>query len=238
MKNTRKKQILIVSLIVLFFIGLFFTFSPFQLFIKKAFLVLSKADIKALKAYLLTFGPWAPVISGLLMVFQSVVAPLPAFVITFTNGLLFGAFWGTVLSWSSAMAGASVCYAIARVYGRPVVEKLVGKKSLDVTDRFFERYGKHSILIARLLPIISFDVVSYAAGLTSVSFWEFFIATGIGQLPATIIYSYLGQNLTGSVKIVFWIFILVITLVVVGAAWRSRYEKKLLRIGDKKPQYE
>ncbi|MDO5045024.1 MAG: VTT domain-containing protein, partial [Coriobacteriia bacterium] len=64
----------------------------------------------------------------------------------------------------------------------------------------FEKYGKHSILIARLLPFVSFDFVSYAAGLTSMSFSSFILATGLGQLPATIIYSYVGGMLTGGAQ--------------------------------------
>ena len=48
---------------------------------------------------------------------------------------------------------------------------------------------------------MSFDIVSYAAGLTSMSFWSFFVATGIGQLPATIVYSYVGGMLTGGAKL-------------------------------------
>ncbi len=66
--------------------------------------------------------------------------------------------------------------------------------------RFFRDYGKHTILIARLLPFVSFDIVSYAAGLTSMSFWTFLWATGLGQLPATFIYSYAGGMLTGGAK--------------------------------------
>lgn len=65
---------------------------------------------------------------------------------------------------------------------------------------FFDKHGKYAILIARLLPFISFDIVSYAAGLTSMSFSSFVIATGIGQLPATIIYSYVGGMLTSGTK--------------------------------------
>lgn len=229
MPTKRTKKVIISTGLLALFAILYIAIKPFQEFVNNSFTILSKADIQALKDYLLSFGIWAPFISGLLMVFQSVVAPLPAFVITFTNGLLFGAFWGTVLSWSSAMVGAAVCFAIARVYGRPVVEKIVGGKSLELADRFFKRYGKHAILIARLLPIISFDVVSYAAGLTSMGFIGFFIATGIGQLPATIVYSYLGQNLTGSVKFIFYSFIIVLVFLVVGLAWRSRYEKNLLK---------
>ena len=60
---------------------------------------------------------------------------------------------------------------------------------------------KNTILICRLLPFVSFDLVSYAAGLTSMSFWSFFIATGIGQLPATLVYSYVGGMLTGGARL-------------------------------------
>lgn len=174
--------------------------------------------ILAFRDYLLDFGIWAPVVSSALMVFQALLAPIPAFVVTFTNGLLFGWFWGAVLSWSSAMLGAVLCFWIARSLGRPVVEKLVGgTKSLEVSDLFFARYGDRAILISRLLPFVSFDIISYGAGLTPVSFWRFLVATGIGQLPATVLYSYLGQNLTGSVKVLFWVFS--ITLAIFVLAW-------------------
>ncbi|THF62646.1 TVP38/TMEM64 family protein [Pseudothauera rhizosphaerae] len=173
--------------------------------------------IQAFRDYLLGFGYWAPAVSSLLMVFQSVIAPLPAFVVTFTNGLLFGWVWGTVLSWSSAMLGAALCFWIARALGRPVVERLVGgTRALEVSDVFFARYGNRAILISRLLPFVSFDIISYGAGLTPVSFWKFLVATGIGQLPATVIYSYLGQNLTGSVQVLFWVFSITAAIFVLG----------------------
>ena len=76
-------------------------------------------------------------------------------------------------------------------------------------DVFFDRYGKYAIVVCRLLPFVSFDIVSYAAGLTSMRFVPFFIATGIGQLPATIVYSYVGGMLTGGAqKFVSGLFIL------------------------------
>ena len=50
------------------------------------------------------------------------------------------------------------------------------------------------------MPFISFDIVSYAAGLTPISLKSFIWATGLGQLPATIIYSYVGGMLTGGAQ--------------------------------------
>jgi uncharacterized membrane protein YdjX (TVP38/TMEM64 family) len=226
--NSRIKQAIAATVVLIILIFLYFFCPGFHRFVVEGTEILSRADVGRLKKYLLSFGVWAPVVSGTLMVFQSVIAPLPAFVITFTNGLLFGAWWGTLLSWSSAMVGAAVCFYISKIYGRPVVEKLVGKKSLEYADKFFDRYGEHAILVARLLPIVSFDVISYAGGLTSMRFWPFFIATGIGQLPATIVYSYLGEKMTGTVKIIFWVFIVVIVLLVLGAALKTRFEKKVM----------
>ena len=180
-------------------------------------------SIEAARAYIAGYGALAPVISAILMIFQSVIAPLPAFLITFANGLLFGVWWGAALSWSSAMLGAALCFFIARVLGRPVVVKLLSESAVNTSDQFFQRYGKHAVLIARLVPVISFDLISYGAGLTGMRFLGFAIATGIGQLPATLLYSYLGDRVTGSIKALFWGFGIVIALsIIIGLVKRRK----------------
>lgn len=199
---------------------------PLHMVINRAVFILSMVNISAAREYILSFGVWAPIISFLLMMLQSVIAPLPAFVLTFANAGLFGWVKGAILSWSSAMAGAALCYAIARFYGRSVVEKFTTRSALKQVDLFFERYGKWAVLIARLLPFVSFDIVSYAAGLTGMGFWEFFWATGLGQLPATIIYSYVGDMLVGSVRTFAFalmiLFALSITVFVARQIWQQR----------------
>lgn len=191
--------------------------------------IVGSGNIQELRDYLRSFGVWAPIVSALIMVLQSVLFPLPAFIVTVANGLLFGAFWGTLLSWSSAMLGAGVCYGIARVLGRPTVERLASKKALAAADRFFERYGNRSVLIARLIPVVSFDIVSYMAGATSVSFLGFMVATGIGQLPATILYSILGQNLPKMANLGLYAFGGVAALLVLGLTVKKAFDKRLKR---------
>lgn len=204
-----KKSFFIKLAVILSIVCAFLFIKPLNLMGRQMIMTLSMKNIDAAKGYILSFGIWAPVVSFMLMILQSVVAPIPAWVITFANANLFGWFWGAVLSWTSAMAGAALCYYIAKLMGRGAVEKLTSKFALEEIDKFFEKHGKYAILIARLLPFVSFDIVSYAAGLTSMSFWSFFWATGLGQLPATIIYSIVGGMLTGGAKIaVMGIFIL------------------------------
>jgi uncharacterized membrane protein YdjX (TVP38/TMEM64 family) len=192
----------------------------------------ARASIEAFRAYLLGFGAWAPVASAAIMVLQAVIAPLPSFVVTFTNGLLFGWAWGALLSWSSAMAGAALCFGIARVLGRPAVERLLGgAAALDRADRFFVSHGRRAILLARLLPFVPFDAVSYGAGLTSTSFRGFLVATGAGQIPATLAYSYLGQTASGSMKVLLWVFSVAAALIVI--VWAAPRVQLWLRPGDR-----
>ncbi|MCX7884825.1 MAG: TVP38/TMEM64 family protein [Caloramator sp.] len=226
-----KNRIIKISILILAAL-IFLLVPPLQRAVEQAFFILSMVNVNAVKEYILSFGIWAPVVSFFLMVFQSIAAPLPAFVITFANAALFGWVKGAILSWSSAMAGAALCFYIAKFYGRDAVEKLTSRFALESVDVFFEKYGKYAVLVARLLPFVSFDIVSYAAGLTTMDFWSFFIATGIGQLPATIVYSYVGGMLTGSVKtFVFGLMILFALSIIIFVAkkiWQEKNNNKYL----------
>ncbi len=186
-------------------------------------------DFEVVGKFIDEYGTYAMLVSAALMVFQSLMAPLPAFLITFANANLFGWWQGAILSWSSAMLGAALCFIISRVLGRDVVEKLTSKAGLESLDEFFKKYGKHSILIARLLPFMSFDIVSYAAGLTSMGFVPFFIATGLGQLPATIIYSYVGGMLTGGARLLVTGLLILFALSVLAILIKNIYTSRKTR---------
>lgn len=158
--------------------------------------LLTQGDAEAVRDYILSYGYWAPVISLVLMVAQALAAPVPSFVITFANGLAFGVFWGWLLSLAGHALAAGVCFWIARAVGRGPVEGLVGRTGLAAVDRWFTRKGVYAIFVARLLPGVGFDVVSYAAGLSGLRFGRFICATVLGIIPQTLLYAYLGQNAT------------------------------------------
>lgn len=176
-------------------------------------------SVDDVRNYILSFGGWAVAVSFLMMVLQSVAAPIPAFVITFANAMVWGWQKGAILSWTSSMAGAALCFFLSRVYGRGLAEKLVSKFALEEVDGFFARYGKNTIFVARLLPFVPFDPISYAAGLTPMSFGGFFLATGLGQLPATIVYSYAAAKSTNPSTFVQGLLIL---FGVVGAGYLAK----------------
>lgn len=213
---------------------LYFVWPRYKNFIDEAihYLTLGIENIDELRNWILQYKEWAIAISFFLMILQSIVAPIPAFLITLSNAAIFGWWQGAILSWVSSMAGAALCFYIARVLGRDVVEKFTGEGVLAKLENYFTDYGAKTIVVARLLPFVPFDPISYLAGLTPMGFGEFFLATGIGQLPATIIYSYIAGRMTdvegGSIKP----FIIGLSLIFAGAIvasiLKSIFEKKHL----------
>lgn len=229
--NKKKTQTKLYILAVLAILCLVYFLVPsVNAYVNQVASVLGSANVDTVVAFIRSYGAYAMAFSFALMVFQSAIAPLPAFLITFANAAIFGWWQGAILSWTSSMAGAALCFYLARALGRDTVEKYAGKGALASVEGYFEKYGSRTILICRLLPFVSFDAISYFAGLTPIKFWPFFIATGVGQLPATIIYSYVGGMLTGGVKYfvtaLLCIFSLGILVMIVRRIYMERQEKK------------
>jgi len=168
-----------------------------------------RADIEPMREYLLGFGWWAPVISMLLQLLTSIIAPLPSFVLGFVNAMLFGWWWGAVLTWTTALLAAGVCFGIARTLGRPVVERFVPRGALESMDGFFARHGVIAVLAGRLIPFINPDVLSYAAGLTTMRWRLFLFSIGLGAIPSTALYTYLGSRGVTSVG---WLLVPLVAL--------------------------
>lgn len=229
-KSGSRRGRIVLAVIALILIAAYFAIPPVHEWVNSVIEMFRTGNFDDMRAFIAEYGKWAMAISALLMIFQSIAAPLPAFFITLTNANLFGWWQGCILSWASSMAGAALCFWIARILGRDVVERICTKGALLSIEEFFAKYGKRCILVARLLPFISFDIVSYAAGLTAMDFGGFFLATGLGQLPACVVYSYVGGMLTGGARKMFiglmCLFALAIVVVLIRQVYTASQKKK------------
>src|SRR5262249_25760789 len=160
---------------------------------------------------MLAYGRWAVGISIALMVAQAVLAPLPMNAVTITNALVFGPFWGGVLSWSSTLLGASLCFLLSKTFGKPFARRIVGS-SIEKAEGFFQKYGLHAMFLVRIMPFVPFDAVSYGAPLVGVPFSRFLFATAVGIVPSILVYSYLGTLLAG---IYWWLLLGLLTAALV-----------------------
>ncbi len=123
------------------------------------------------------------------------VAMFPGPLLSAASGLLFGTALGTPLSIAAATLGASLAFSVSRRFGAGAVDALSGRRVRVVQD-FVAQRGFLSVLYARVLPGLPYNVVNYAAGLTRVRLLTFAAATALGCAPRAFAYTALGGNLS------------------------------------------
>lgn len=123
------------------------------------------------------------------------VAMFPGPLLSGASGLLFGAALGTPVSIVAATLGASLAFSLSRRFGARSVDELSGHR-LRVVQDFIAQRGFLSVLYARILPGMPYNMVNYAAGLTPVALLTFAAATAVGCAPRAFAYTTLGGSLT------------------------------------------
>lgn len=154
-------------------------------------------DGAALRARITELGLLGPFAVVVLMTAAIVLSPIPSAPIALAAGAAYGHVWGTVYVLIGAEAGALIAFAIARLFDFDVVEKFV-KKGSSVRFLGSQNTLMAIVFVSRLLPFISFDIVSYAAGLTPLRFWRFAVATLAGIMPASFLLAHFGAEMVSA----------------------------------------
>lgn len=157
-------------------------------------------DPAALQRYVAKLGLWGPLAVIGLMVLAILVSPIPSAPIALAAGALYGHIWGTLYVVLGSEIGALAAFGIARLAGHEVLRHWLGERiSLGWLGSQNALMGL--VFASRLLPFVSFDVVSYAAGLTVLSWWRFAAATLAGIVPASFLLAHFGAEIaTGSAE--------------------------------------
>jgi uncharacterized membrane protein YdjX (TVP38/TMEM64 family) len=128
---------------------------------------------------------WLPLVIVGLMVLHTLI-PVPAEIIALVAGRVLGPFWGFVTVWLGAMLGAYLGFWLARVFGQPVLRYVVTPSYLNRVQQQLQQINSPLLVGMRLLPILSFNMVNYALGLTTITWWQFTWTTGLGIIPVTV----------------------------------------------------
>ncbi|QFU01922.1 TVP38/TMEM64 family inner membrane protein YdjZ [Halomonas sp. THAF5a] len=151
-------------------------------------------DPVRLERLALSLGPWGPPMLAGVMALTVVVGPIPTMVVSVAAGMIYSPPLAFAVSMSGALAGAVLSFWIARLVGRPVVERLL-HGHLALFPECPQRILFGMVLAARLVPVVSFALISYAAGLTALSTGRFLVATALGMAPMTLLYVLAGQGI-------------------------------------------
>ena len=132
----------------------------------------------------------------IVMAIQGLLVPIPSELVLLAAGMIWGIVGGGIMGVIGSMAAALLCYYVSRKGGRPLAEKFVGKSAISMADDFIHKYGMSAIIVARLLPFVAFDPISYTAGIVDLDVKRYAIGTFIGSIPRAFFYSWLGASLT------------------------------------------
>jgi uncharacterized membrane protein YdjX (TVP38/TMEM64 family) len=175
-------------------------------------------------------GPLAPLLLVFGMASAVIIPPIPSLPLDLAAGAAYGPFWGTVYVVIGAEIGAIAGFLIARVLGRDVVSRV-----LHTGATFCQRCSDHQLLglvfFARLIPVFSFDVVSYGSGLTAISLKAFALATLAGMIPPTFAFTYFGSSVASARWVLIVAGLAMVTLFLVTPRLLLRYRSsKIARL--------
>jgi len=207
-----------------------------------AFLLLDRANVLAvlsdqssLNKVIADLGWLGPAVVIGILALAIVVSPLPSAPIALAAGAAFGHIWGTVYVVIGAELGALVAFTIARLLGLDVLRHWFGNR-LNMGLLGSQNALTIIVFVTRLLPFVSFDLVSYAAGLTLLRFWRFALATLAGIVPMSFLLTHFGGELASlDGRRIAWAALalgLVTALPLIGQALRRRVWNKRPRMED------
>ncbi|RMG58780.1 MAG: TVP38/TMEM64 family protein [Deltaproteobacteria bacterium] len=137
-------------------------------------------------------GSLAPLLFIAMMAAAVVVSPIPSLPLDIAGGAFFGPFLGTFYSLVGGLLGAVIAFSLARFFGRGLVERFL-RGHINFCTTCSDRLVAKIVFISRMIPAVSFDLVSYGAGLTKISYRWFAAATFFGMIPLTFTYNYFGS---------------------------------------------
>jgi uncharacterized membrane protein YdjX (TVP38/TMEM64 family) len=177
-------------------LGLAILFGGIYWFLFRSGSLETVCDCAKLHGHIIQWGLLGPLAVIGLMTLAVVISPIPSAPIALASGLAYGQLWGTIYIVIGAEIGAIIAFFIARSLGYEVMEKRFGDR-LSVGLLGSQNAMTGLVAALRLIPFVSFDIVSYAAGLTPLKPWRFALATLVGVIPVSFALAYFGRELAG-----------------------------------------
>lgn len=169
--------------------------------------------------YIRSWGAMSSAVSVGLMILHGIV-PVPAEILAVANFMVFGPYWGFAVTWVGVMVAAALAFGLSRYLGRPFLRRVLSAARYAQVDRWVVQRSVPALLLARLIPLVSFNAINYGAGLMGISWWTFIWTTAVGIMPGTLVLMLVTESvLAGSVATA---ALLIVAVCVLMAFWMWR----------------
>lgn len=184
-------------------------------------------------AWIRSLGPWGPLMFMLLYIVVAVLL-VPASILTFGAGIVFGMVSGSVYVMIAATLASTFAFLSGRYFARDWVERKLGHNpKFKLLDEAVAREGWKIVALVRLAPVFPFGLMSYGFGITRIPFWQYFAAT-FAMIPGTLMYIYLGSlvgdlaGLKDGIKSPTWVKWSIFVLAVIVTTYAARFARRAL----------
>jgi uncharacterized membrane protein YdjX (TVP38/TMEM64 family) len=152
-----------------------------------------------LQALIASYGALAPAIYILIYSLAPVLL-LPGLPITIVGGIVFGPFWGVVYTITGSTIGASLAFLVARYVARDWITAKLPAAKWQKLDSEVAQHGWKVVAFTRLIPVLPFNLLNYAFGLTKISFFHYVLASFLFMLPACIAFIVFSSSLLSLIR--------------------------------------
>ncbi|GGS13588.1 TVP38/TMEM64 family protein [Deinococcus knuensis] len=163
-------------------------------FLLAAFAALTSKDPAVTHAFVQGLGWAGPLALIGAFILQAVLPVLPALFLIAVTAHAYGPGQGFVIVYVGTLLGAAAGYGLGRTLGDTLVRTLAGERARLAAHEFANRYGVQGVLMVRLMPVLSADVMNLVAGAARMGFRPFMLATAAGALPVTALVVWLSEN--------------------------------------------
>jgi len=162
--------------------------------LRRVFEAAVRGDTAEVRSQIDSIGLAGPLLVVFLALLHAVVF-YPAEIVDAAAGFAYGFFPALALMMLGWLLSGLLCFAVGHSVARPLLDRWFGRERFERTEAAIERGGATLLLAVRLIPIVPFSLVSYAAGAARVPVWRFAWTTAVGYLPITAMAVYLGTRL-------------------------------------------
>ena len=187
-KNVKDKNLNFKKVAALFFIV------AVIIFITMNYKDIKQMNLQRLVSYISNYGKYAAICFLLIFSLKPLLLFLPSSMLSIAAGTIFGPIYGFLLNMAGFFISATLGFYLSRFLGKNFVDKILKGKGVNINSNL-EKNGIKILFLIRFTPVIPFDAISYACGLSKMKYKDFIIGSMLGVFFETLCYAYIGENI-------------------------------------------
>ena len=183
-------------------------------------------------AFINSFHPYDDFVFVVFQIFQVlIVGAIPGEISEFIGGYIYGPVLGTIYSAIGLCIGSWLAFALSRIYGLPLVKRIVNPSIMEQYDYLMEHQGRHISFFLFMIPGFPKAALCYIIGLSRMTIWTFIAVSTPGRLLGIILVSICGSSLKNHQGMIFFILLIIMSIIFLLAYF---FRDRLMKLTGKR----